>query len=251
MSSPIKLTEELIREIKREFAAKLKDMTLRNGKLEYSKELEWGKDKRATVVFSPAAFAKMAALIQQFSTEIAWHGVVYRDDEAPDVFHITDILVYPQIVSGATVNTDQDAYQTWLYSFDDEVFSHIRMQGHSHVNMAVSPSGTDIEHQEKLLAQVGDDDYYIFMIWNKSYECFVRIYDRLNNTLYGTKDVDVLIGDEGVNLNDFMNSVKKVVTTREYYSVSLGAEPPKHTVKGRTKAGQGYYCQEDYSFVSE
>jgi len=60
-----------------------------------------------------------------------------------------------------------------------------------------------------------------------------------------------LYGDEGVDLNAFMNSVKKVVTTREYHSVSLGAGSPKHTVKDGAKAGRGYYYQEDYGYFSE
>lgn len=217
MSKPIKLTDELLQKIQDEFIAKVKTIKMFDGKLEYSRTFKWdGDDDRATVYLSLVAFAKMNALIQQFSDEIAWHGVVHRDPDNPSIFHITDILVYPQVVTGTTVNTDQDAYQTWLYSFDDDVFNNIRMQGHSHVNMSVFPSGVDTSYWEKLLAQISDDDYYIFMIWNKKYERFVRIFDLKNNTLYETADVDVFIGDTGVDLQAFISSAKEIVTKKTY-----------------------------------
>lgn len=221
MSKPIKLTDELLQKIQEEFIAKVKSTKMFDGKLEYSRTFKWeGDDDRATVYLSSIAFAKMNSLIQQFNDEVAWHGVVHRDEQNPSIFHITDILVYPQVVTGATVNTDQEAYQTWLYSFDDDVFNNIRMQGHSHVNMGVSPSGVDTTHQEKILEQISDDDYYIFMIWNKRYEHFVRIFDLKNNTLYDTADVDVYIGDAGVDLQAFISSAKEIVTNRTYKPVT-------------------------------
>lgn len=221
MSKPIKLTDELLQKIQDEFIAKVKSTKMFDGKLEYSRTFKWeGDDDRATVYLSSIAFAKMNSLIQQFNDEVAWHGVVHRDEQNPSIFHITDILVYPQVVTGATVNTDQEAYQTWLYSFDDDVFNNIRMQGHSHVNMVVSPSGVDTTHQEKILKQISDDDYYIFMIWNKRYEHFVRIFDLKNNTLYDTADVDVYIGDAGVDLQAFISRAKEIVTNRTYKPVT-------------------------------
>lgn len=243
MSKPIKLTEELLDKIQKEFIEKVKTVKMFDGKLEYSRTFKWdGDDDRATIYMSSVAFAKMNALIQQFNDEIAWHGVAHRDENNPSVFHITDILVYPQVVTGTTVNTDQDAYQTWLYSFDDDVFNNIRMQGHSHVNMGVSPSGVDTSHQEKILEQISDDDYYIFMIWNKKYEHFVRIFDLKNNTLYETADVDVFIGDTGVDLPAFINGAKEIVTKRTYASQANPTYPSIY--QGTYQGGyQGGYQQ--------
>lgn len=218
MSKPIKLTDELLQKIQNEFIEKVKSMKMFDGKLKYEREFKWddSDNDRATVYLSSVAFAKMNALIQQFDSEVAWHGVVERDQEDPSIFRIVDILVYPQIVTGTTVNTDQEAYQTWLYSFDDDVFNNMRMQGHSHVNMSVNPSGVDTTHQEKILEQIAENDYYIFMIWNKKYDHFVRIFDLKNNTLYETADVDVLIGDTGVDLKAFIEESKKIAAPRTY-----------------------------------
>lgn len=218
MSKPIKLTDELLQKIQEEFIAKVKATKMFDGKLEYSRSFKWedSENDRATIFLSSVAFAKMTALIQQFDSEVAWHGVVKRDPDNPTVFRITDILVYPQTVTGATVNTDQVAYQSWLYSFDDDVFDNIRMQGHSHVRMSPSPSGVDTTHQEQILGQIKDDDYYIFMIWNKSFDHWVCIFDLKNNTLYEKSDVDVLVGDEGMDLAAFIDESKKIVTSRSY-----------------------------------
>lgn len=191
-------------------------MKMFDGKLNYTKNFKWDGEDRASVVFSALAFAKMTMLVQNFTSEVAWHGVAYRDEKEKNKFYITDILVYPQVVTGSTVNTDQDAYQTWLYTHEDEVFNNIRMQGHSHVDFSTTPSGVDTTHQEKILSQIDDGMFYIFMIWNKKFERNVKIFDMANNTLYETADVDIFIGDEGCDLNAFIKDAKELVKTKTY-----------------------------------
>ena len=216
MSKPIKLTDELIDSIQKEFVENVKKMKMFDGKINYTKNFKWDGDDRASVVFSSIAFAKMTMLVQNFTSEVAWHGVAYRDEAEKNKFYITDILVYPQVVTGSTVNTDQDAYQTWLYTHEDEVFNNIRMQGHSHVDFGTNPSAVDTAHQEKILSQIDDNMFYIFMIWNKKFEKNVKIFDMANNTLYETADIDIYIGDDGCDLNAFIKDAKELVKTKTY-----------------------------------
>ena len=181
MSKPIRMTDEHRRQILQEFATSLQGAKLADGKISFIKTFTLEKQK-ATVYFTASAWTKMVMLIKEFDKEVAWHGVAYRsEDESKNEYYITDILVYPQEVTGATVNTDQERYQTWLYQHDDEVFNNIRMQGHSHVNMGVSPSGVDTTHQEQILEQLEDDMFYIFMIWNKSFNHYFKVYDMKNS----------------------------------------------------------------------
>ena len=49
------------------------------------------------------------------------------------------------------------------------------MHGHSHVNMGTSPSATDTKLQEDHLAQLQDNDFYIFLIVNKKREIWCTI----------------------------------------------------------------------------
>lgn len=216
MSKPIKLTDELIAAIQQEFVESVKKMKMFDGKLSYTKNFKWDGEDRASIVFSAIAFAKMTMLVQNFAGEVAWHGVAYRDEKEKNKFYITDILVYPQVVTGSAVNTDQGAYQDWLYANDNEVFNNIRMHGHSHVDFKTDPSGVDITHQEKILSQVEDNTFYIFMIWNKKFEHNIKIFDMTNNTLYETDDVDIYIGDNGCDLNAFIKDAKDLVKPRSY-----------------------------------
>lgn len=242
MSKPIKLTDELISAITAEFVETVKKAKMSDGKVNYTKNFKWEGDEKAQVVFSPVAYAKMVMLIQGFETEVAWHGVVFRDEKEPHRFYITDIMVYPQIVTGGTANTEQIPYQNWLYAHDDEVFNNIRMQGHSHVNYSTNPSPVDITHQEKILSQIDDDMFYIFMIWNKKFEKTIKIYDLANNTLYETADVEIYIGDEGCDLNAFVKASKELVkvqtTTYNYNYGKQQAGFQTQTQSGANKGGK-------------
>jgi len=166
--------------------------------------------KRACIQFTPAAYAKMLALIQGFATEVAWHGIATKVREG--LFRISDVLVYPQTVTGATVRTDERVYGQWLRNLPDEIFNNLRSQSHSHVNMKTSPSSQDLIDQSIILDQMGDGcKFYIFMIWNKKLERNIRIYDLEENLLYDDDDIDVTIGEENTDLETFLAGAREVV----------------------------------------
>jgi len=183
---------------------------------------------RAAVLLTPEAYRKTVALVSEFADEVAWHGRVTRSSE--NEFTIEDIFVYPQEVTGATVTTDQSAYTEWLYSLDDDTFSAIRMQGHSHVNMNVSPSGVDEQHRKKILEQLEGDMFYIFMIWNKSLAVHTLIYDMAHNILYENKDIDVkLLIEDGMDefLTDAREKVQKRVVPSQNPNPKKNPKLPK------------------------
>ena len=215
MSRLIKITPECLDEIRKDFETTLKGAKVADGKISYTKNFGY-INRKAVIYFTDLAWLKMQALIREFSTEVAWHGVAYRgEDKSKDEYYITDILVYPQEVTGATVNTDQEKYEQWLMQHDDEVFFNIRMQGHSHVNMSTSPSGVDTTHQEKILAQLDDTMFYIFMIWNKRGEKTVKIYDLAKNILFDGQDVSIQVKDDGLGLDAFLSGAKAMVQDRK------------------------------------
>lgn len=214
MSKLIKMTPECLAQCKKEFEEALSTGKFTDGKITFTKTLGT-IDRKAILYFSEMAWIKMHTLIREFDKEVAWHGVAYRgEDKSKDEYFITDILVYPQVVTGATVNTDQDEYTTWLFNHDDDVFPHIRMQGHSHVNMGTTPSVVDNTHQEKILDQLEDDMFYIFMIWNKRKEKFIKIYDLEKNVLFETADVTVTVLEDEHGMEKFLKDAKEMVKTR-------------------------------------
>lgn len=59
---------------------------------------------------------------------------------------------------------------------------------------------------------LGDDDFYIFMIWNKSLVSNTKIYDMRKNILFENADVSVTY--EPDEIDDFVDEAKKMVKTR-------------------------------------
>jgi len=234
MARFIKLTKDIIETCKsefdqvlekahNEFNSNLDSQKCMNGKIEYVfakyvKDLSFCAGKRrATIHFSELAWYKMFLLIHEYSSEVAWHGVAYRDeDETKDDYYITDIIVYPQEVDGTNVNTDQQKYEEWLFNLPDDVFNNLRMQGHSHVNMGVTPSATDIDYQRNMLNMMNGDMFYIFMIYNKSLTRNISIYDLKKNILFEPTDVDVVIQNDELGLENILSDSLKLVEKKKY-----------------------------------
>ena len=144
------------------------------------------ENEKAEVCFENEAFKKMKALISTCDKEIGWYGIVKRTSERK--FVVKDILMFPQTVTGSTVQTDDEEFISWESGLSDEEFTGKTFYGHSHVNMGVSPSGTDLEFQDNLLQNV--TDFYIFGIFNKKNDHWLNIYDVKNNILYENKDIE-------------------------------------------------------------
>ena len=233
MAKIIKLTPEYLEEVKRDFEESLAGLKIADGKINFTKSFA-SINSKATVYFTEKAWQKQQALIREFSTEVGWHGVAFRgEDPDKNEYTITDILVYPQEVTGATVTTDQKKYQEWLMSHDDEVFNNIRMQGHSHVNMSTSPSGVDNSLYERILDQMEGSMFYIFLIYNKRGEKTYKIYDLDKNILFETADVTVKILGDGFDMDQFIRDAKGKVEEKKYtasqYNYSKPAATPAAT----------------------
>lgn len=215
MSKPIKMTDAFKNECRADFEKALELIRLTDGKVTFTKVFDT-QSRKAKILFTSDAFAKMVRLVMDFDKEIAWHGVARRgDDPDKDEYIISDILVYPQKVTSSYVDMDTLEYSKWIIENDgDDRFSNIRMQGHSHVRMGTTPSGTDIQHQEDIVRMVGDDDFYIFMIWNKYLASTSKIFDLRKNTLFEDSDISWDIIGDGDGIEEFVEEAKKMVVDR-------------------------------------
>lgn len=221
MAKIIQLTPEIIEELRQDFEQSIDKLKIADGKFSFTKNFG-DLNRHATLWFTDIAWQKMQTLIREFDKEVAWHGIAFRgDDPEKDEYTVEDILVYPQEVTGTTVTTDQEKYQMWLMEQEDDVFNNIRMQGHSHVNMGTSPSSVDNSLYERILDLLDDDMFYIFLIWNKRGEKYIRIYDMRENVLFETKDVSVKV-QGGDGLGHFLDDAKSKVVTRSYMPQTMG-----------------------------
>ena len=227
MSKIIKITPEYQEACRKDFEEALAKAKVSDGQFSFSKTFSLGK-KTATVYFTANAWTKMVMLLQEFDKEIAWHGCGGRVEGEENAYYIDDIFVYPQSVTGASVDMDPEAYTKWLIeNGDDDKFFRICMQAHSHVNMGTTPSAVDLNHQEEILSQLPEDSFYIFMIYNKSFKNNIKIYDLAKNVLFEDGEVSVKLWDDNISFDDFIADAKSKVVTKTYTTPTyLGPQKP-------------------------
>lgn len=183
--------------------------------------------EKPTIMVSVIADRKMRALVQQSDKEIGWHGTVSYDEES-NTYLIEDIFVFPQEVTGTTVQSIDEQYGLWLMeTFDDEQFAKLRMHGHSHVSMGTSPSGIDTAYQETLTDRV--QDFYIFIILNKRDDYYVCLFDIANNLMYDKEDLyyDAEIEEVDAWAKD---AIATQVKTKTYANATTSVNTDKYPV---------------------
>lgn len=234
MPKPIFMTEEMITEsfedLRKSFeeafakakAAATAGTKLADGKFEFKYpgiNYTWDGDKsRATVTFTAEAWARMLEYVLTTDKEIGWHGTVERGESA-HTFIIRSVELFPQTVTGSTVDADLKKYPLWAMAKPNEELQKMRFHGHSHVNMGVTPSGVDMTYRKNMIGQY-KDGFYIFLIINKRLEISGQVYDFDDNILFDTADIDVTV--EG-GLREAVKEEKKTFIT-EYKYPSYGSQ---------------------------
>lgn len=190
--------------------------------------------EKPTIIVEPDASNKLWSYVHLCEKEIGWHGTVVREG---NTFYIKDVFLFPQTVTAATVTTDDDAYSTWILKQEDEVFDHMRFHGHSHVNMGVVPSGTDISYQANLLRDV--TDFYIFGIFNKKGSMNFCIYDIETNILF--EQNDIIVKDYCTEFNSFIeDEIDQYVQQTINIPATGGFTNRVYPPKSNNKADKGY-----------
>ena len=278
MPKPIYATEDMIEKtfgnIRKEFeeqfekakaTAATKKMADGNLDFKFTKfNWSWEKDgepARAKLTITPEAFSKIMLTVLSTDKEIGWHGTIERDAEDETNFVLKNIIFFPQEVTSATVVADEAAYPIWALKLPEETFNEMRFHGHSHVNMATSPSPTDMTYRADLIHQF-KDGFYVFLIINKKLETNCQIYDFDNNMLYSNSEVEINVGNEYVQ--EIAAATKEMVKSKTYNygghgyggngyqggvytGKGVGKTPALPTAKGNTK-GKG---SEDYRYYDD
>lgn len=185
------------------------------------------------VCITSDAYVKMRHLVDKTSTEIGWFGTVTKAPNLEETYVIDDILVYPQTVTGATCEQDEDRMFEFEMSLTTDQVNRKRFQGHSHVNMGVTPSGVDENFYTDLLTQV--NDYFIILVTNKRNDYHVRFYDKSNNLMYKDVPIHLLLnnGDE-VN-NWYTEEANKLTEHQARFPVNSNATGSMLTLSSRYK----------------
>lgn len=207
---PIRMTNKQIQEAVSAIRERLKSQKTTSSTLKFEYKLPtYAKKQNATVVIKELAWKKIKALVDKCDKEIAWHGVVTK---TKNEYVIEDIVVFPQMVSAATVTSDETQYSLWLAQQPNEIFNNLRFHGHSHVRMATNPSGVDTQYQEAMLKNL--NDFYIFAIFNKQGSHWCMIYDVEDNVVYENSDIVLNVEEDPVEVWATKEMSEKVVVPK-------------------------------------
>lgn len=126
----------------------------------------------------PIALDKMALYVQACDKEIGWLG---RVTKVQNMFVIEDVYLFKQEVHATTCEISPEGladFVTDMYvnhsDIADDVLNNLRLWGHSHVNMAVSPSGQD---NTQINTFKEANPWFIRVIANKAGEMEFSIFD--------------------------------------------------------------------------
>lgn len=152
----------------------------------------------AIVTMSGQDAANIKAFVDYAAGECQWFMIVdvIKDPKGQYIqYHLSRIYIPEQVASAATVDTPAAGMMSVLnditsaYRVDgkldtekmqSEVMSKLSVWCHSHVNMACSPSGTDMTTFQEFIKDGPKGSPVVMMIVNKKDEVFLRIHDPTN-----------------------------------------------------------------------
>jgi len=139
------------------------------------------------VFYTPVAWQQIQLIVATCKKEVAWIGL--GDETQRDIWLIDEIILLPQEVSAMECEFEDDAVADWAEEMLKAGKDTTRwvLWGHSHVDMTVTPSATDVEQARLYL----NCPKFICAIHNK----------------HGNINTDVYNSDEGVWFDDVYTAV--------------------------------------------
>ena len=130
------------------------------------------------------ALAKMKVYVDECDDEIGWLGTANKEE---GFFHITDVMLFEQEVHSTTTEITPEGLSEFgekLLQQENgmDIWNSMKVWGHSHVNMSVSPSGQD-NNQMEVFADNGHD-FSIRIIANKKGDMALDLYDYETGVIY-------------------------------------------------------------------
>lgn len=163
------------------------------------------------VFITELALNKMFIFTKEIATEVGWLGTVKRNQNH---FLIEDVFLLKQEVHATTTEITSEG----LTAFAEEIlakengfdmWNEMRMWGHSHVNMGITPSGQD-NSQMEVFSSSGHE-FFIRLICNKKGELAVDVYDFETGMEYHGANWQVIEErtEKEIEINNIMDEIEK------------------------------------------
>jgi hypothetical protein len=152
------------------------------------------------ILISSDAIIKMQLFIENCSEEVGWLGTAYLRD---GVYYIEDVFLFEQEVHATTTEITPEGLSDFameLLQQPDgvEIWNNMKVWGHSHVNMGVTPSGQD--DAQMVTFKEGGHDWFIRLIANKKGDLKIDLYEYTNGLIYLDLPWEVVINENEDNI---------------------------------------------------
>lgn len=179
---------------------------------------------RYRLYFLKKAYDKMRLYVELCQDEIGWLGYVEKLSDGSG-YMVTDVFLLDQEVHATTTELSPTAIIDYYNALDeqgrDNFLKKCKLWGHSHVNMAPTPSGQDDEQGKELSKDA--DDFYIRLITNKKGEYNITFYDKTIKAKVMTDEI-ILYSPEGLELRkQIQEEINQKVKKKVYQTPSTGS----------------------------
>lgn len=163
------------------------------------------------------AYAKMTHIVNGCDKEVGWLGTVNWDRENNTIF-IEDIYLFEQEVNYTTCEISPEglakfAEELLQQSNGVEIWNNIKLWGHSHVNMEVSPSGQDNDQMDTF---ADHNDWFLRIIANKKGDLKIDLFDYTSNIYFEDLPWNIYI-EELVTIKPLIDKeIKEKVKEKKY-----------------------------------
>ncbi len=159
-------------------------------------DLEVLQAKIPKIFISTNALIKMELFTENCTDEIGWLGTAYKKDNN---YYIEDVMLFEQDVSTTTTEITPEGLLTFGEQLLEEkngieIWNNIKVWGHSHIKMSVTPSTQDDNQMEVF----GDNnsDWFIRIITNQKGDIKIDLYDYEIGIIYTNIKWFKLLSDE-------------------------------------------------------
>jgi hypothetical protein len=225
-------------------------------------KIEVVKEFAPRVGITSEALTKMQVYVAECSDEIGWLGTARMNKEARTVI-IDDVYLFEQDVHGATTEITPEGltdFATELLEKGEEgieIWNNLKMWGHSHVNMGITPSGQD-NSQMKTFKE-GGHDWFIRLIANKKGEMKLDLYDYETGVTYLDLPWVEIMDEESNRINQQIEVLYAQLDAHEKarleaYQAGIKEEMKTKVRKMRTvttTARTGYQTTANYNYANE
>lgn len=183
------------------------------------------------ILIDEGALNKMFVYVDECPDEIGWLGTATYDDDA-NIYSIHDVYLFKQQVHATTTEIKPEGLELFATEILEqpngiEIWNNIRMWGHSHVNMGLTPSAQDNKQMQEF-SQIGQD-WFIRLIANKKGELCVDLFHYANGLYFTNVPWEILDTEDEANEAEIlraqilaMQKELELVTTAKVTALKTG-----------------------------